>query len=101
MYTKGNWKTAEFDDGLRIITDFEHIAKISHIHPDPLRIQQKANAKLIAAAPDLLARLKIAVIQLHELKTIVKNAGLTPIFYDDIEKSIEYHENAIAKAETV
>ena len=61
-FTKGEWKalktglneTCIFSD-----VDMEHIFKITH--NEGSKMQSDANAKLIAAAPDLLEALKLMV----------------------------------------
>jgi hypothetical protein len=59
MATRGPWSVIGADARkLEIVTENEALAPIATVHMDPVLGVQRANARLIAAAPDLLAALK-------------------------------------------
>lgn len=56
QHTSGEWKITPFENrGYLILCNNEPLAHVKHIHED---VEDKANAKLIAAAPELLEALK-------------------------------------------
>ena len=58
---------------------------------DQISVDQKANARLIAAAPDLLAALKMIV-------AVAETAGWNPVAPDGVTRYLDDARAAIAKA---
>lgn len=109
-HTPGPWKTdfkrhASLDAGshVHLLTDSEgfNIGLLSSWVDEPdTKLEAEANAKLIAAAPDLLADLQLAAAQLRKYETLHR-AKDTP---DSLAKAevnadlAERFERTIAKA---
>ena len=67
-HTPGPWKVAYYDKNEQAVvkaTNAQEIATCWHHCVRPLEIEMKANARLIAAAPDLLAMLKTVTAELE------------------------------------
>ena len=60
----------------------------------------EANARLIAAAPELLAELKIARRELHACQAVMhlSGYGFDPAYVDDAQAALKSIDAAIAKA---
>jgi hypothetical protein len=89
QHTEGPWHTAG-EQGVQIRSAKHQIAKVWTMRGN----EWKANAKLIAAAPDLLAALKDAAQALAFLKSI-------GIQSSTIDAEIRKSRVAISKAETL
>jgi hypothetical protein len=69
-HTKGPWKTdAEFGHEVVLGRDGAMVADCAILHKKRLGEINKTNARLIAAAPDLLAALK-SVVAIADRKTV-------------------------------
>jgi hypothetical protein len=55
------------DPNWHIVTTANKMRVLANVHIEPGNLMDEANARLIAAAPDLLAALKNAVAQLERL----------------------------------
>lgn len=106
-HTPGPWMMPHFADDsatcncTSVLSDSQHgmgcIATVPHgDENEPLEIA-KANARLIAAAPDLLEALKDLLTITIDLRAKVAAAGVATSFAE--LEAITYAETAIAKAE--
>lgn len=96
-HTQGKWEILGFSDGVYVTTRTAHIAKIEHIHPDPLQTEYKANAGLIAAAPELLAACKdverFGFTYCTDPITESYRVSIPSETYNDIKQAIEKAES--------
>ena len=86
-HTKGNWKALHLAESPRDITIVSGATKIAIIDRDKPEWQDVANAKLIAAAPELLEALQHIVsmngVGYKDAKHFIKD--LQPLIKDAIE----------------
>lgn len=95
--TEGEWFIAndKYDElETKIETKEYRIAEVKHYDSkidkklkEPSKKQGKANAKLIASAPDLLEALQLAEDTLLEIRRIF-NVGINKSVFETIEKAI-------------
>jgi hypothetical protein len=61
--------------------------------------EQQANAKLIAAAPEMLIALKVARRELHACQAVIHlRGGFDPAYVDDAQRALMGMDAAIAQA---
>ena len=90
MHTKGPWTFSEAQGMHHVILSETHLERIAETSSLGLDADtEESNARLIAAAPDLLAACKGALAALSQSKT----------FPADVEYAIWCLSHAIAKAE--
>lgn len=85
-----NWKVAK--GSMRSVVIDENCQKIAEV-------VLPENVDVIAAATELLDRLKISTVQMWAAYNVIKGQRLHRMYYEDIKKAIEFNEAAIAKAE--
>jgi len=90
-FTSGPWNVVTFSDGVLVSTPSTCVAEVMRSELEPHRIPTKANAALIAAAPDLYAALNSL---LSAVRSIEYAAGWET---DHLEES-RMAEAALAKA---
>ena len=95
MYTPGPWQAQPEQGGAFTIWSGE--SQLGELQPDDMgdRLPAEANARLIAAAPDMLEALKAIVAKAHDYgnrSDVPNNAACG--FYDIVEDA----RDAIAKA---
>lgn len=107
-YTKGNWKEVEAfvisETSSKYISSKVDICSTSNVNNLPL-LEQIANARLIAAAPDSVAACREARTAIQEALTVIREVLSQYGEYDaagrrgklPIEKTLE---NAFVKVET-
>jgi len=96
QHTPGPWNYDEYNGSLWI-TDDSGIGTIAQLIPEPNKgiwDEDKANARLIAAAPELLAALQSLIQYLPEEDIYYEDASA----YRQISAAVERAEGVIAKA---
>lgn len=96
-HTPGPWKVSPTDDTVVIDATGAEVAAIDGDYNDPdTWPQMEANARLIAAAPDLLSEAKKQVEWLRMLRDQLPQWDIDGF---EVDKRIAALEDAIAKAE--
>lgn len=72
QHTPGPWVAVELPTAIAIKS---HMGNVANIQRGSIRDQQKVNARLIAAAPDLLAALKLAEAALSDIGDADREPG--------------------------
>ena len=97
-YTKGPWKLAPFGRGVDVISDDDCgpriIAECKARNGSELE-SCEANARLIAAAPELLEAIKEATRALRDVACLGPDEAVNPEWYPIVHRC----ESAIAKAQ--
>lgn len=95
-HTRGPWE----DTGVFIEADGEALAEVKFLQRPSIRLgelERVANARLIAAAPDLLAAAKSQRIMLYAWKAARSNFGLSDD-HGELARAIAETEAAISQA---
>lgn len=104
-HTPGPWRLVRMDDAERYdigvsrdLPGFRLVATVDFGFVEPAETEQHANARLIAAAPDLLQAAK-HWLHLHEQGMVSREAATKMYDSGQIPSAIETLRAAIAKAE--
>ena len=96
QFTPGPWNVERYDDnGSILVNDSSDLSRnIAAINNSRIRVEVLANARLIAAAPEML----VALEAMLDAFGVMRKAGVNVLGFDDaVEARIKAHA-AIAKA---